>query len=89
MLKAISETSKKAKELVMSKISYTESDLLLPRRLEILNLINDHQLVTFDFIRRRFTKINDRTLRYDLKFLQDKNFITKLGNTNGVHYRPA
>jgi len=89
MLKAISETSKKAKNLVLSKTSYLESDLFLPRRLEILNLIKGHQLVTFDFIRRRFTKINERTLRYDLKSLQDKGFITKLGTTNGVHYKPA
>lgn len=89
MLKAISATSQKAKDLILSKENYSESDLLLPRRAEILNVINDHVIVTFNFIKRRFASVNERTLRYDLKFLQDKNFIIKLGTTKGVHYKSA
>jgi len=88
MLKALASTSKKAKDLILIKSKYhDETDNLLPRRMEILNIIKDHQFVSFDTIRRRFDGINERTLRYDLKKLQDENFITKLGVTKGVYYR--
>ncbi len=60
---------------------------LLPRRAEILFTIRDHKLVKFDFIKRRFLGVNERTLRYDLKKLADVGLIVKLGTTNGVHYR--
>lgn len=59
---------------------------LLPRRAEILGIIRDHQLVNFDQIRRRFMGTNPRTLRYDLKQLQNKGFIKKRGVTKGVFY---
>ena len=68
----------------LSLESLTET--LLPRREEILNIIKDHQLVNFDFIARRFTAINPRTLRYDLKSLLDKGLIVKRGTTKGVFY---
>ena len=59
---------------------------LLPRRAEILNVIRDHQLVSFDMIRRRFMAVNERTLRYDLKQLQHAGLIRKRGVTKGVFY---
>ncbi|MBI4089515.1 MAG: hypothetical protein HY424_02285, partial [Candidatus Levybacteria bacterium] len=32
--------------------------------------------------------VNERTLRYDLKKLQESGFIRKLGTTKGVYYEP-
>lgn len=61
-------------------------DYLLPRRGEILNIIRDHKILNFDQIRRRFMGVNERTLRYDLKKLQDSGLIRKRGITKGVYY---
>lgn len=61
-------------------------ETLLPRRLEIYYVIKDHQLVKFDFIRRRFMAVNPRTLRYDLKKLREAGLIRKRGKTNGACY---
>lgn len=63
-------------------------DSLLPRRREILEIIKDHQMVSFDFIRRRFVKIPESSLHYDLKKLLEGKFIKKLGSTRGVVYTP-
>ena len=62
-------------------------DTLLPRRLEILNIIKDHKLIQFNDIKRRFWGINDRTLRYDLKKLTETGLIIKRGVTKGVFYQ--
>ncbi len=86
MLDAIAETADAAKKIVLTKQKSEAEDYLLPRRAEILQIIKDHKLVNFDIIRRRFMKINERTLRYDLKKLQDTGFIRKRGTTNGVYY---
>ena len=64
-------------------------EYLLPRRAEILNAIKDHKLVNFDIIRRRFMAVNERTLRYDLKQLQNAGLIKKLGMTKGVYYEAS
>lgn len=64
----------------------SKENQLLPRRQEILALIRDHQLVSFDFIHRRFMAVPPRTLRYDLKYLSDHEFILKLGSTKGSLY---
>ncbi|MCL5784590.1 MAG: Fic family protein [Patescibacteria group bacterium] len=89
MLEAIAETAENAKKLVLEKQKVDIEDLLLPRRAEILNIIKDHKSVSFDIIRRRFVAINERTLRYDLKKLQDQDLIKKRGNTKGVYYEIA
>jgi Fic family protein len=86
MLLAITDTADKAKKLVLTKEKLTPQDYLLPRRAEILNIIKDHTVVNFDTIRRRFMAVNERTLRYDLKKLQDSGLIRKLGTTKGVYY---
>lgn len=86
MLEAIAFTSEQAKKLATDKETTKAEDFLLPRRLEILSIIKDHKIVPFDTIKRRFLKINDRTLRYDLKKLQDAGFIKKRGATKGVFY---
>jgi Fic family protein len=87
LLEAIKETALATKILILSKQKAETSDFLLPRRGEIYNLIKDHKLMNFDQIRRRFRNVNQRTLRYDLKKLQDAGLIRKLGNTKGVYYQ--
>ena len=87
ILTAIDETAQKAKEMVMNKQKAELTDYLLPRRAEIFNIIRDQKMVNFDQIRRRFAKVNERTLRYDLKKLQDAGHIRKLGTTKGVYYQ--
>ena len=72
MLEAIAETANKIKELIKAKQKSDVSDFLLPRRGEIYSIIRDHKMVNLDFIHRRFMKVNQRTLRYDLKKLQDQ-----------------
>lgn len=86
MLEAIDETAKKAKEIILTKQEAEVADYLLPRRAEIYNIIKDQKLIQFDQIKRRFAKVNDRTLRYDLKKLQDQGLIRKRGTTRGVYY---
>ena len=89
MLSAIEETARKSKELVLVKKEADASDYLLPRRAELVAIIREHKLINFDQIRRRFLKVNERTLRYDLKKLQDQGFIRKRGATRGVYYESA
>jgi len=86
ILEAIDETAKSAKELVVQKQQAEVIDYLLPRRAEIFSIIRDQKLVQFDQVRRRFVKVNERTLRYDLKKLQDQGLIRKRGATKGVYY---
>lgn len=59
---------------------------LLPRRQEIIHIIRDHQMVTFDMLHRRFMAVPVSTLRYDLLQLQKQGFVNKLGVTKGVWY---
>lgn len=66
----------------------TEIDTLLPRRQEILAIIKDYKMISFNFLKRRFQKIPDSSLHYDLKMLLDRGFIKKLGSTRGVMYAP-
>ncbi len=87
MLTAIDETAKIVKKMVIQKQKAEITDYLLPRRAEIFELIRDQKLMQFDQIKRRFSKINSRTLRYDLKKLQDQELIAKLGTTRGVYYK--
>lgn len=59
---------------------------LLPRRQELLNIIKDHKIVSFDFLHRRFAGTAPSTLRYDLLQLKKSGHIKKLGRTRGVLY---
>lgn len=61
---------------------------LLPRRAEIVQIISDHKIVSFDFLRRRFRAVPDRTLHNDLQQLVRLGLIEKLGATRGVMYAP-
>ena len=86
MLEGIDETAKKSREAIQIKQNVSVEDYLLPRRAEILRVIKDQRMVNFDQIRRRFMAVNERTLRYDLKKLQEAKLIKKLGATKGVYY---
>jgi len=57
------------------------------RQEEILEIVKDHEIVSFDFLQRRFFKIPARTLRYDLKKLVDKKLLKKYGVTKGASYK--
>ncbi len=88
MLESIASSAEEAKTQILAKQSLEAEDYLLPRRAEIFRIIKDQLLVSFDQIRRRFLAINERTLRYDLKKLQDSGLIRKRGTTKGVFYEP-
>ena len=77
-LKSISEIKK--------TVTTDQSFHLPPRRQEILDTIKDHQLLSFNSIKRRFMSIPDSTLHHDLKQLMKKGLIKKLGNTRGALY---
>lgn len=86
MLEALAQTAEQAKKLALNKETARPEEYLLPRRAEILQIIKEQKLVSFDMVKRRFLEVNDRTLRYDLKQLQDKGLIKKRGTTKGVYY---
>lgn len=78
--------------LLLSDIEKTEDKnkkepFLPPRQGEILNLIKEHNILSFDMLRRRFLKVPERTLRYDLKKLVDNGLIETAGETRGRVYR--
>ncbi len=77
------ETLKKQLEEEVAK----KQEFLSPRQGEIVDIIKDHHVIPFDMIRRRFLKVPERTLRYDLKKLVDKGLIEKSGETRGRYYR--
>src|SRR3989344_2005699 len=87
ILEAIAETAEKGKRVILEKQKPQIEDFLLPRRAEILRLIKEQKMINFNQIKRRFLKVNERTLRYDLKKLQDQGLIRKLGTTRGVYYQ--
>ena len=87
MLDAFFQQIKKIKEQVNNELSKKVQIFLPPRQEEIYCIIKDHKVVSFDMIRRRFLKVPERTLRYDLKKLSEKNVIEKTGETRGRYYR--
>lgn len=87
MLRAFHEQINRIKKQVNQEQTKDEEVFLPPRQEEIYNIIKDHQVVSFDMIRRRFLQIPPRTLRYELKKLVDKGFIETSGQTKGRYYR--
>ncbi len=87
MLKAFYEQTEKLKKEIEKEVSNKTKIFLPPRQEEILLIIKDHQIVSLDFIKRRFLKVPSRTLRYDLKKLCDKNLVIKIGKTKGSYYK--
>jgi len=88
VLEGLWQQTEKIKEIIFQKRQAGPEEKLLPRRMELLKIIKDHRLVSFDFLYRRFLLVNPRTLRYDLKKLVEAGFIIKKGKTRGVFYAP-
>jgi len=87
MLRAFYSQAEKVKELITGGLKEKQTIYLPPRQEEILNIIKDHRLISFDSLRRRFLKVPERTIRYDLKKLIDAGIIIKIGRTKGSYYR--
>ncbi|MBU1016685.1 MAG: Fic family protein [Patescibacteria group bacterium] len=79
---------KKTKEDIFEEAKKEKNVLTLTfRQEEIYKILKEHKFADFNFIKRRFLKVPDRTLRYDIKKLCDKNMIIKTGSTRGVIYK--
>lgn len=61
-------------------------DHLLPRRAEIMRVLGDHKVISFDFLARRFRAVPTRTLHNDVSQLIKAGLIQKMGSTRGVVY---
>ncbi len=86
MLNSFLKESEELKKQIESAQNGKET-LLPPRQEEIYLIIKEHNIVSFDNIRRRFLKVPERTLRYDLKKLVDKGLTIKIGETRGSYYK--
>ncbi len=91
MLQNILEQTNQIKNDINGKLRIEngklDEEFLLPRRKEILQIIKDHTVVSFDQIQRRFLKVPARTLRYDIQQLEKQGFIRKIGTTRGAMYQ--
>ncbi len=87
MLKAFLAEIEKIKAQIETESAKGNQLFLPPRQEEIVDIIKDHAVISFDMIRRRFLKVPERTLRWDLKKLLDKGIIEKTGETRGRYYR--
>jgi Fic family protein len=59
---------------------------LLPRRGEVMRILEDHKVISFDFLCRRFRAVPTRTLHNDLTQLMRAGLVQKMGSTRGVLY---
>ena len=90
MLKAIYEETQNLINEINNERKEDKKIYLLPsRQEEIFRIIKEHQVVSFDFLKRRFLKVPGRTLRYDLLKLAQKGLIIKGGVTRGSFYKLA
>lgn len=90
MLTAIYEESKNLlSQIEIEKAKEEDLYLLPPRQEEMVRIIKDHVFVSFDFLQRRFPKVPGRTLRYDLKKIQQKGLIINTGRTRGSLYKAS
>jgi Fic family protein len=87
MLGAFYRQIEKIKDQIDKEKDREDHPFLPPRQEEILNIIKDQIIVSFDMIHRRFMQVPPRTLRYDLKKLCDRKLIEKSGETKGRYYR--
>ncbi|MCR4263161.1 MAG: Fic family protein [Candidatus Roizmanbacteria bacterium] len=85
-LEGIAESAEKTFEQLKNAKKERVEDTLLPRRQEILQIIREQRLCSFNMIKRRFRKIPDSSLHYDIQVLLRKGIIKKLGTTRGVVY---
>lgn len=89
MLDLLVKATNEAKEKILLRVrDFNSLDILPPRRKEIVLVVQDHKIVSLDFIHRRFFGISPRLLSYDLKYLIDNGYIVKIGKTRGALYAP-
>lgn len=86
LLEALSITAEQTIDQLKGPLREGPETLLFPRRQEILDIIRDHHIVSFDFLHRRFMNIPDSTLHFDLKQLLKDRLIKKIGKTRGARY---
>jgi Fic family protein len=85
----LAQATTAAKDRLIDRMkNFEKLDLLPPRRRELVQIIRDHQMVSLDFLHRRFLEIAPRLLRYDLFQLAKDGHIKKLGRTRGALYAP-
>lgn len=87
ILNALLETVKKNFNGQNSGETKAGEEIMFPRRREILEIITNHPQCSFDFIKRRFSSVNPKTLHYDISQLLKKGFILKIGGTRGALYK--
>lgn len=87
MMKAFVEQLKSMRIFIEDEMKKKETLLLPPRQEEIYFLIKEQEMISLDMLKRRFLKVPDRTLRYDLEQLQKKGHIIKVGKTKGSYYK--
>ncbi len=87
MLKAFLWATQVTKEKIQEEMQKKTVIILPPRQEELYLIIKDHRQVDFDFLHRRFMRIPERTLRYDLLILANRKLIIKVGKTRGSLYR--
>lgn len=87
MLESYSKQLEKTKEQIEGEMKNPQQVFLPPRQTEILEIIKDHKILSINSIKRRFSSVPDRTLRYDLKKLTEKGFLETTGETRGRYYR--
>ena len=87
MLDAFYKQIGRIRSQIDEEIAKEAHPFLPPRQEEVLSIIKDQIIVSFDMIRIRFIQVPERTLRYDLKKLLDRKLIEKSGETRGRYYR--
>lgn len=87
MLEAYLHQLEKTRKQIDQELLKKEEIFLPPRQEEIFNIIKDHDVISFNSIKRRFQKVPGRTLRFDLKRLVDRGLIETTGETRGRYYR--
>lgn len=87
MLRAFLSQCEDTQQLILKEMHTKEVINLPPRQEEIYTIIREHTIVSLDFIKRRFLKVPERTLRYDLTKLIEQNYVVKIGKTRGSYYK--
>ena len=87
MLEFLAESSTKARKTIKEKQDHPSSwDILLPRRKEIMQIVSEQKLVSHDFLHRRFLKVPERVISYDIQCLIKDGYLVKIGKTRGALY---
>lgn len=63
-----------------------EEEKLNKRQREILDILSSKGEVTVDYLMENITNVTERTLRRDMKKLEEMGFSKKKGNTKGTRY---